>query len=59
VLLSQGVRNDHKEELNDWLVGVLGILLGAGALALVDLNVVSEVGVDSVLEILNLGSVVE
>ncbi len=62
MLLSQGIGDDHEEELHNWLVGVLGnwLLLGARALAWnVNLNVVSEVRVDSVLEILDLRSVVQ
>ena len=53
-LLSQGVRDDDKEELNDWLLRLLlrrdWALLSASGL---DLDVIPEVGVNSVLEVLD------
>jgi len=60
VLLSESVRDNDKEELHDWLTGI-SLLLDLG-LALpwdVDLHVVSEVGVDGILEVFNLRSIVE
>ena len=49
-LLSQGVRNDDKEELDDWASGGSYVL---GALLLLSFNVISEVRINSVLEVLD------
>ena len=52
-LLPHGVGDDDKEELNDWL---LGLILGRGLTLLsnlLDIDVVPEVGVNSVLEVLD------
>lgn len=52
-LLPHGVGDDDKEELNDWL---LGLILGRGLTLLSNLlhiDVVPEVGVNSVLEVLD------
>lgn len=62
VLLSESVRDNDEEELDDGLVGVSLLLLSGGLGSLAwhfDLHVVSEVGVDGVLEVFNLRSVVE
>jgi len=62
VLLSESVRDNDEEELHDGLVGISLLLLSGclGSLAWhFDLHVVSEVGVDGVLEVFNLRSVVE
>jgi hypothetical protein len=60
VLLSESVGDDDKEELHDWLVGISLLLLGLGSLPwYVDLHVVSEVGIDGILEVFNLRSIVE
>jgi hypothetical protein len=53
--LSQGVRDDDQEELDN---GLLGLLFG-GSWALLTttrlgLNVIPEIGIDSVLEVLDL-----
>lgn len=54
MLLSQGVRNDDEEELDDW-----SLRLARGCLLLVlNVDVVPEVGVNGILEVFNLGSVV-
>ena len=60
MLLSQSVRDDDKEELDNWLVRISLLLLSGLSLAwYLDLNVVSEVGIDSILEVFNLRSIVE
>lgn len=60
MLLSQSVRNDDQEELHDGLVGISRLLLGGLSLAwYIDLHVVLEVRIDGILEVFNLGSVVE
>lgn len=60
MLLSQSIRNDDQEELHNWLVRISGLLLCFGSLAwYIDLHVVLEVRIDSILEVFNLGSVVK
>lgn len=62
MLLSQSVRNNHQEELHNWLVRILGGLLLLSARSLswnVYLNVVFEVRINGILEVFNLGSVME
>lgn len=62
MLLSQSVWNNHQEELHNWLVRILGRLLLLSARSLswnVYLNVVFEVRINGILEVFNLGSVME
>ena len=60
MLLSQSVRDNHKEKLNDRLVGISRLLLSFGSLAWnVNLDIISKVRVYGVLEIFNLRSVVK
>jgi hypothetical protein len=60
MLLSQSVWDDDKEELDNRLFGISLLLLSGFSLAwYLDLDVVSEVGVDCILEVFNLRSIVE
>jgi hypothetical protein len=59
VLLSQGVRDNDEEELDDGLAWVLfstnsnNALLSHAALRLANVHVVAEVGIDGILEVFN------
>lgn len=62
MLLFQSVRNNHQEELHNWLVRIFGRLLLLSAWSLswnVNLNVVLEVRINGILEVFNLGSIME
>jgi uncharacterized protein (DUF486 family) len=62
LLLSHSVRNNDKEELHNWLVRISLLLLCLCFRSFawyLDLHVVPEVGIDSILEVFNSGSIVE
>ena len=62
LLLSHSVRNNDKEELHNWLVRISLLLLCLSFRSFawyLDLHVVPEVGIDSILEVFNSGSIVE
>jgi hypothetical protein len=62
VLLSESVRDNDKEELHNWLVRISLLLLCLCFRSFAwyfDLHVVPEVGIDSILEVFNLRSIVE
>jgi|LauGreDrversion4_2_1035121.scaffolds.fasta_scaffold148539_2 hypothetical protein len=62
MLLSLSIRNNHQEELHNWLVRILGGLLLLSARSFswnINLNVVLEIRINGILEVFNVRFVME